>query len=142
MKHFCVTILLILLNIFSQTSAETNTVLNDTSKATNATSSSLILDNDGSSDLGRPVPVNEAFELSAILTGSHSLSVKWNIKKNYYLYQDKISFAVEEATIKDVLYPEATIKNDEFFGKKKGLKILNVKNQIDSDEIRIIVCVG
>jgi len=68
MKHFCVTILLILLNIFSQTSAETNTVLNDTSKATNATSSSLILDNDGSSDLGRPVPVNEAFELSAILT--------------------------------------------------------------------------
>ena len=117
MKHFCVTILLILLNIFSQTSAETNTVLNDTSKATNAISSSLILDNDGSSDLGRPVPVNEAFELSAILTGSHSLSVKWNIKKNYYLYQDKISFAVEEATIKNVLYPEATIKNDEFFGE-------------------------
>ena len=87
MKHFCVTILLILLNIFSQTSAETNTVLNDTSKATNAISSSLILDNDGSSDLGRPVPVNEAFELGAILTGSHSLSVKWNIKKNYYLYR-------------------------------------------------------
>lgn len=117
MKKIRFVFLLLFLNIVSQLSAETEIVLNDTSKATNAISSSLILDNDGSSDLGRPVPVNEAFELSAILTGSHSLSVKWNIKKNYYLYQDKISFAVEEATIKDVLYPEATIKNDEFFGE-------------------------
>jgi len=117
MKKIRFVFLLLFLNIVSQLSAETEIVLNDTSKATNAISSSLILDNDGSSDLGRPVPVNEAFELSAILTGSHSLSVKWNIKKNYYLYQDKISFAVEEATIKDVVYPEATIKNDEFFGE-------------------------
>ena len=117
MKKIRFVFLLLFLNIVSQLSAETEIVLNDTSKATNAISSSLILDNDGSSDLGRPVPVNEAFELSAILTGSHSLSVKWNIKKNYYLYKDKISFAVEEATIKDVLYPEATIKNDEFFGE-------------------------
>ena len=117
MKKIRFVFLLLFLNIVSQLSAETEIVLNDTSKATNAISSSLILDNDGSSDLGRPVPVNEAFELSAILTGSHSLSVIWNIKKNYYLYQDKISFAVEEATIKDVVYPEATIKNDEFFGE-------------------------
>ncbi|MDC1541712.1 protein-disulfide reductase DsbD [Candidatus Pseudothioglobus singularis] len=117
MKKIRFVFLLLFLNIVSQLSAETEIVLNDTSKATNAISSSLILDNDGSSDLGRPVPANEAFELSAILTGSHSLSVKWNIKKNYYLYKDKISFAVEEATIKDALYPEATIKNDEFFGE-------------------------
>ena len=117
MKKIRFVFLLLFLNIVSQLSAETEIVLNDTSKATNAISSSLILDNDGSSDLGRPVPVNEAFELSAILTGSHSLSVKWNIKKNYYLYQDKISFTVEEAIIKNVVYPEAIIKNDEFFGE-------------------------
>ena len=117
MKKIRFVFLLLFLNIVSQLSVETEIVLNDTSKATNAISSSLILDNNGSSDFGRPVPVNEAFELSAILTGSNSLSVKWNIKKNYYLYQDKISFTVEEATIKNVVYPEATIKNDEFFGE-------------------------
>jgi thiol:disulfide interchange protein DsbD len=117
MKKICFIFLLLFLNIVSQTSAETDTVLSDKSQASDVNTSSLILESNSSSELDRPVPVNEAFVLSANLNGPNSLSVRWNIKKNYYLYKDKISFAIEDATIKNAVYPKATTKNDEFFGE-------------------------
>tara|TARA_Y100000385_G_scaffold146864_1_gene152476 strand:- start:998 stop:2845 length:1848 start_codon:yes stop_codon:yes gene_type:complete len=117
MKNFCLFFLLLLLNIVSQTSAETNTVLNNQSQSTDASSSSSILDSGSLKEVDRPLPVNEAFELSAVLNDANSLTVRWNTKENYYLYKDKISFAIEEASIKNTVFPEATIKNDEFFGE-------------------------
>ncbi len=117
MKKLCLIFLFLFLNSGSQISAETVTVINDQGQTADTSSSSLILENSSSLELDRPLPVGEAFELSAVLNDANSITVRWNIKKNYYLYKDKISFAVEEASISNVTYPEATIKNDEFFGE-------------------------
>ncbi len=117
MKKLCLIFLFLFLNSGSQISAETVTVINDQGQTADTSSSSLILENSSSLELDRPLPVGEAFELSAVLNNANSITVRWNIKKNYYLYKDKISFAVEEASIRNVTYPMATIKNDEFFGE-------------------------
>ena len=117
MKKLCLIFLFLFLNSGSQISAETVTVINDQGQTADTSSSSLILENSSSLELDRPLPVGEAFELSAVLNDANSITVRWNIKKNYYLYKDKISFAVEEASIRNVTYPMATIKNDEFFGE-------------------------
>ena len=117
MKKLCLIFLFLFLNSVSQISAETVTVINDQGQAADTNSSSLILENSSSLELDRPLSVGEAFELSAVLNDTNSITVRWNIKKNYYLYKDKISFAVEEASIRNVTYPMATIKNDEFFGE-------------------------
>ncbi len=117
MKQFCLISLLILLNVFSQTSAETASVATELSQESTANTSALSLGNDNSKTLNHPLPVNKAFKLSAILLNKKTLSVRWLIEQDYYLYKDKFSFSVEEASIENVNFPEAKIKNDEFFGE-------------------------
>ena len=117
MKQFCLISLLILLNVFSQTSAETASVATELSQESTANTSALSLGNDNSQTLNHPLPVNKAFKLSAILLNKKTLSVRWLIEQDYYLYKDKFSFSVEEASIENVNFPEAKIKNDEFFGE-------------------------
>ncbi len=117
MKQFCLISLLILLNVFSQTSAETASVATEFSQESTANTSTLSLGNDNSQTLNHPLPVNKAFKLSAILLNKKTLSVRWLIEQDYYLYKDKFSFSVEEASIENVNLPEAKIKNDEFFGE-------------------------
>ncbi len=117
MKQFCLISLLILLNVFSQTSAETASVATELSQESTANTSALSLGNDSSQTLNHPLPVNKAFKLSAILLNKKTLSVRWLIEQDYYLYKDKFSFSVEEASIENVNFPEAKIKNDEFFGE-------------------------
>lgn len=117
MKQFCLISLLILLNVFSQTSAETASVATELSQESTANTSALSLGNDNSQTLNHPLPVNKAFKLSAILLNKKTLSVHWLIEQDYYLYKDKFSFSVEEASIENVNFPEAKIKNDEFFGE-------------------------
>ena len=117
MKQFCLISLLILLNVFSQTSAETASVATELSQESTANTSALSLGNDNSQTLNHPLPVNKAFKLSAILLNKKTLSVRWLIEQDYYLYKDKFSFSVEEASIENVNLPEAKIKNDEFFGE-------------------------
>ena len=124
MKKIRFVFLLLFLNIVSQLSAETEIVLNDTSKATNAISSSLILDNDGSSDLGRPVPVNEAFELSAILTGSHSLSVKWNIKRITIFTKTKSHLQLKKQQLKTSYTLRQQLKMMNFLEKSAFIPLL------------------
>jgi len=117
MKQFCLISLLILLNVFSQTSAETASVATELSQESTANTSALSLGNDNSQTLNHPLPVNKAFKLSAILLNKKTLSVRWLIEQDYYLYKDKFSFSVEEASIENINLPEAKIKNDEFFGE-------------------------
>ena len=117
MKQFCLISLLILLNVFSQTSAETPSVSTELRQETAANTSALSLGNDNSQALNHPLPVNKAFKLSAILLNKKLLTVRWLVEQDYYLYKDKFSFSVEEASIENVNLPEAKIKNDEFFGE-------------------------
>ena len=117
MKQFCLISLLILLNVFSQTSAETASVATELSQESTANTSALSLGNDNSQTLNHPLPVNKAFKLSAILLNKKLLTVRWLVEQDYYLYKDKFSFSVEEASIENVNLPEAKIKNDEFFGE-------------------------
>ncbi len=117
MKQFCLISLLILLNVFSQTSAETASVATEFSQESTANTSTLSLGNDNSQALNHPLPVNKAFKLSAILLNKKLLTVRWLVEQDYYLYKDKFSFSVEEASIENVNFPEAKIKNDEFFGE-------------------------
>ena len=117
MKQFCLISLLILLNVFSQTSAETALVETEFSQESTANTSALSLGNDNSQALNHPLPVNKAFKLSSILLNKKLLTVHWLVEQDYYLYKDKFSFSVEEASIENVNLPEAKIKNDEFFGE-------------------------
>ena len=117
MKHFFSIILFLLLIPLSQTWAETLNTDNALSQSSSAESSSLLLSDNNSKNKKHPLPVKEAFELKALSVDGETVAVTWLTKNNYYLYKDKISFAIEEASIKNTVFPEATIKNDEFFGE-------------------------
>ena len=116
MKHFCLFSFLILLNIFSQSSAEmlsVGTVL----ESKNSSNKSVIPLQKESPKISHPLPVNEAFKLSAILLNNNELAIRWLVEEDYYLYKDKISLSFEEASIENINFPVAKIKNDEFFGE-------------------------
>lgn len=116
MKHFCLFSFLILLNIFSQSSAETLSVSTELESENSANSSVISLEKE-SQKIGHPLPVNEAFKLSAILLNNNEVSIRWLVEEDYYLYKDKITFSFEEASIEKINFPVAKIKNDEFFGE-------------------------
>jgi len=143
MKQFCLISLLILLNVFSQTSAETPSVSTELRQETAANTSALSLGNDNSQALNHPLPVNKAFKLSAILLNKKTLAVRWLVEQDYYLYKDKFSFSVEEASIKNVNLPEAIIKNDEFFGEVSvypaPLEIEIELNNLEKDSIFVTI---
>ena len=116
MKHFCLFSFLVLLNIFSQSSAEmlsVGTVL----ESKNSSNKSVIPLQKESPKISHPLPVNEAFKLSAILLNNNELAIRWLVEEDYYLYKDKISLSFEEASIENINFPVAKIKNDEFFGE-------------------------
>ena len=116
MKHFCLFSFLILLNIFSQSSAETLSINAELESENSANSLVISLEKE-SQKIGHPLPVNEAFKLSAILLNNNELSIRWLVEEDYYLYKDKITFSFEEASIEKINFPVAKIKNDEFFGE-------------------------
>ena len=66
---------------------------------------------------GGPLPADEAFNLDVIAIDAQTLNIRWLVHKDYYLYKDKISISVEGASIANIVYPDATLKNDEFFGQ-------------------------
>ena len=117
MKHFCLISFLILLNVFSQTSVAATSVNVEINQEVSSNIPDLKLGNDTSQKLSHPLPVNKAFQLSAILLNKKTLAVRWLVEQDYYLYKDKFSFSSEEASIQNVNYPEPIIMNDEFFGE-------------------------
>lgn len=66
---------------------------------------------------GGPLPADEAFNLDVIAIDAQTLTVRWLVHKDYYLYKDKMSISAEGASIANIAYPNATLKNDEFFGQ-------------------------
>ena len=107
---------LIILNVFSQSSAETDSINNQLSSQSSQDISSLALSKEGQK-INHPLPVDQAFDLSAVLLDNNILIVRWLVQPDYYLYKDKISFSFDEASVEQITFPNATIKNDEFFGE-------------------------
>ena len=116
MKRFCLISFLIILNIFSQSTAETPSVANELSSGSSPDISSLALGKEVQKS-NHPLPADQAFKLSAILLDNNMLAVRWLVQPDYYLYKDKISFSFEKASIENISFPNAVIKNDEFFGE-------------------------
>ena len=116
MKRFCLISFLIILNIFSQSTAETPSVANELSSGNSPDISSLALGKEVQKS-NHPLPAEQAFKLSAILLDNNMLAVRWLVQPDYYLYKDKISFSFEKASIENISFPNAVIKNDEFFGE-------------------------
>ena len=104
---------LIILNVFSQSSAETDSINNQLSSQSSQDISSLGLSKEGQK-INHPLPVDQAFDLSAVLLDNNILIVRWLVQPDYYLYKDKISFSFDEASVEQITFPNATIKNDEF----------------------------
>jgi thiol:disulfide interchange protein DsbD len=66
------------------------------------------------------LPPDEAFRFSAEPRHGALLSVRWQIADGYYLYRDKMRFALSNAvgiSLGAVSLPEGEIKQDEHFGR-------------------------
>ena len=142
MKRFCLISFLIILNIFSQSTAETPSVANELSSESSPDISSLALGKEVQKS-NHPLPAEQAFKLSAILLDNNMLAVRWLVQPDYYLYKDKISFSVDEASIENIRFPDATIKNDEFFGEvsvyNTPLEIQIELNNIQKDYVLVTI---
>ena len=142
MKRFCLISFLIILNIFSQSAAETPSVTNELSSENSPDISSLTLGKEVQKS-NHPLPAEQAFKLSAILLDNNMLAVRWLVQPDYYLYKDKISFSVDEASIENIRFPDATIKNDEFFGEvsvyNTPLEIQIELNNIQKDYVLVTI---
>lgn len=62
---------------------------------------------------------DQAFQLSATADGAEAVLVKWIIADGYYLYRSKFKFSSNDPAIElgEPVFPQAEIKDDEFFGK-------------------------
>jgi thiol:disulfide interchange protein DsbD len=62
---------------------------------------------------------DQAFQFSARAAGADKIVASWEIAKDYYLYQSKFKFSIDDgqASLGVPSYPQALIKDDEFFGK-------------------------
>lgn len=68
---------------------------------------------------GELLPPDEAFKLKVAFKGPQTLVADLLPAKNYYLYKNKVRFAVKTpggVLIKEVRLPAGETKNDQFFG--------------------------
>ncbi|WP_234494696.1 protein-disulfide reductase DsbD [Vibrio maritimus] len=61
------------------------------------------------------VPVDEAFPMNAYQQGDR-VFIDWQVKQDYYLYQERLSFSGENVTLGDITMEDGEPYNDEFFG--------------------------
>lgn len=63
--------------------------------------------------------VDKAFAYSSDVSDGNTIVTRWKIADGYYLYRDKFSFDVKDAsgiTVGNVSFPKGKMKNDEAFG--------------------------
>jgi len=65
-----------------------------------------------------PLPPDKAFRFSARLVDADTVEARFMIADGYYLYRDKIHFAIEPAAAGLAVprLPDGTVKEDQFFG--------------------------
>jgi thiol:disulfide interchange protein DsbD len=66
-----------------------------------------------------PLPPDRAFRFSARLIDARTVEARFMIADGYYLYRDKIHFAVEPAAAGLTVppLPDGKVKEDQFFGR-------------------------
>ena len=66
-----------------------------------------------------PLPPDKAFRFSARPLDARTVEARFRIADGYYLYRDKIHFAIEPAAAGLAVprLPDGTIKEDQFFGR-------------------------
>lgn len=66
-----------------------------------------------------PLPPDQAFRFSARLIDTRTVEARFEIADGYYLYRDKIHFAIEPPTagLSVPRLPDGTVKEDQFFGR-------------------------
>ena len=134
MKRFWLISFVILLNLFSQSSAEKAPVANELGSESSQNLSVITLGKE-LQKVSHPLPVDKAFNLSAILLDNNTLLVRWLVQPDYYLYKDKILFSFEDASIENINFPESVTKNDEFFGEVSVFNApLEVKVDLNNSE--------
>lgn len=92
----------------------------------------------------QPIPVDQAFSVSAKLFGMDTLVVTWKITPGYYLYRDRIHFSVEPpSSLGQLIFPQGIFKEDNILGKYQvyadGVTISVPIIQPDLDNTRLKV---
>jgi thiol:disulfide interchange protein DsbD len=67
-----------------------------------------------------PLPVDQAFALSAQLFGQDTIALHWKIAPKHYLYRDRLHFKIikpTDAQIGTILFPKGIPKENDIFGK-------------------------
>ncbi|HSC80464.1 MAG TPA: protein-disulfide reductase DsbD [Chitinolyticbacter sp.] len=63
------------------------------------------------------LPPDQAFRVQLIQTGDRTLEAQFSVAPGYYLYRDRISFALQPAQPLQAKLPDGEIKDDPSFGK-------------------------
>jgi thioredoxin:protein disulfide reductase len=77
-----------------------------------------------------PLPPDRAFRFSARLVDARTVEARFTIAEGYYLYRDKIHFAVEptSAGLTVPPLPGGNVKEDQFFGRIETYRSAMVVN--------------
>ena len=78
-----------------------------------------------------PLPPDRAFRFSARMLDARTIEARFSIAEGYYLYRDKIHFAVEPAATGLTVpkLPDGAVKEDPFFGRvepSRGAVVVNL----------------
>ena len=78
-----------------------------------------------------PLPPERAFRFSARMVDARTVEARFSIVDGYYLYRDKIRFAVEPAAVGLTVpaLPTGAVKEDPFFGRVetyRGTVVVNL----------------
>ena len=145
MKRFLSIVLLLVLAPLSQNWASELTKDSGLSQSTSVDSVSKINNTlqlqDNLNNETHPLQVHEAFPLSVVAINDKTLVINWLIQEDYYLYKDKMSFVADGAKIETINFPEAKLKQDEFFGQvrvyEKPIEILVTLSEIQNDVLTL-----
>ena len=140
MKRFFSIFLLLVLATFSQNWASDqteNSQLQGTSVDSNSQINNALESQRNLNNKSHPLQVHEAFPLSVVAIDDTTLVITWLIQEDYYLYKDKMSFVADGAIIANIDFPEANLKQDEFFGQvrvyEKPIEIMVTLSEIQND---------
>jgi len=147
MKRFLSIVLLLVLAPLSQNWASELTKDSGLSQSTSVDSVSQINNTlqlqDNLNNETHPLQVHEAFPLSVVAIDDKTLVINWLIQEDYYLYKDKMSFVADGAKIETINFPEAKLKQDEFFGQvsvyERPIEILITLSEIQNDSVSLNV---
>jgi len=146
MKRFLSIVLLLVLASLSPNWASeltTESELQSTSADSGSQINNTLQLQDSLNNETHPLQVHEAFPLSVAAIDDKTVVIKWLIQEDYYLYKDKMSFVADGAKIKNINFPEAKLKQDEFFGQvrvyEKPIEILVTLSEIQNDLLTLNV---